>query len=62
MTVIHEGVIKCLLYGLAERKYLPQEPAMIEPRHLHWLVAGETGLEIERMNAIELGSSPKELI
>jgi broad specificity phosphatase PhoE len=54
LTVIHEGVIKCLLYGLAERKYLPQEPAMIEPRHLHWLVAGETGLEIERMNAIEL--------
>ncbi len=54
LTVTHEGVIKCLLYGLAERKFLPQEPAMIEPCHLHWLVAGETGLEIERVNAIEL--------
>ena len=54
LTVIHEGVIKCLLYGLAERKFLPQEPAMIQPHHLHWLVAGETGLEIERVNAIEL--------
>ena len=54
LTVTHEGVIKCLLYGLAERKFLPQEPAMIKPRHLHWLVVGETGLEIERVNAIEL--------
>jgi broad specificity phosphatase PhoE len=54
LTVTHEGVIKCLLYGLAERKFLPQEPAMIEPRHLHWLVARETGLEIEGLNAIKL--------
>jgi len=54
LTVTHEGVIKCLLYGLAERKFLPQEPAMIKPRYLHWLAAGETGLVIERVNAIEL--------
>ena len=54
LTVTHQGVIKCLLYGLAGRKYLPQEPAMIKPLHLHWLVAGETGVEIERVNAIEL--------
>ena len=54
LTVTHEGVIKCLLYGLSDRKFLPHEPAMIEPRHLHWLVAGETGLEIERLNAFEL--------
>ena len=54
LTVTHNGVIKCLLYGLADRKYLPQEPALIKPRHLHWLVAGETGLAIEQVNAIEL--------
>jgi len=54
LTVTHQGVIKCLLYGLAQRKFLPQEPAMIKPRHLHWLEVGETGLEIERVNAIEL--------
>ena len=54
LTVTHEGVIKCLLYGLAERKFLPQEPAMIKPYHLHWLVVGEKGAEIEQMNAIEL--------
>ncbi len=54
LTVTHQGVIKCLLYGLAQRRFLPQEPAMIKPRHVHWLVAGETGLEIERINAFEL--------
>jgi len=54
LTVTHEGVIKCLLYGLTERKFLPQEPAMIKPLHLHWLVVGETGLEIEGLNAFEL--------
>lgn len=54
LTVTHEGVIKCLLYGLAKRNFLPQEPAMIVPHHLHWLVAGERGLKIERLNAFEL--------
>ena len=54
LTVIHEGVIKCLLYGLAERKFMPQEPAMIKPCYLHWLVVGETGLRIERLNAFKL--------
>ena len=54
LTVIHEGVIKCLLYGLAERKFLPEEPAMIKPCHLHWLIFGGAGLEIEQVNAIEL--------
>jgi len=54
LTVTHEGVIKCLLYGLAERKFMPREPAMIKPLHLHWLVAGETGLGIEGLNAFKL--------
>ena len=54
LTVTHEGVIKCLLYGLAKRKFLPQEPAMIESRHLHWLEAGKMGLEIEGLNAFKL--------
>ncbi len=54
LTVVHEGVIKCLLYGLSERKFLPQEPAMIEPRHLHWLVGQEKELRIEQINAIAL--------
>jgi probable phosphoglycerate mutase len=54
LTVIHEGVIKCLLYGLAERQFLPQEPVMIEPRHLHWIVGQEKELRIEQINAISL--------
>jgi broad specificity phosphatase PhoE len=54
LTVTHEGVIKCLLYGLTKRKFLPQEPVIIAQRHLHWLVVGEKGLQIEQLNAIGL--------
>jgi broad specificity phosphatase PhoE len=57
LTVIHEGVIKCLIYGLAGRDFMPREPLMIEPCHLHWLVDGKTGLQIECLNAVELCDS-----
>ncbi len=35
LVVTHEGVIKCLLYHLAGRAFLPTEPALIRPGHLH---------------------------
>ncbi len=37
LVVTHEGVIKCLLYRLAGRAFLPTEPALIWPGHLHLL-------------------------
>ena len=50
LTVTHEGVIKCLLYGLTDRKYLPQRrgPAMMAPRHLRWLAAGRRVRQLKR--------------
>jgi len=54
LTVTHEGVIKCLLYRLEKREFLPQEPALILPYHLHWLVVRDRELAIEQINAIEL--------
>lgn len=54
LTVIHEGVIKCLLYGLAQRKFLPQEPALILPRHLHWLKVQNEMIQVEEINAMSL--------
>ena len=32
LIVCHEGVIKCLLYHLTERKFLPEEPPLIKPQ------------------------------
>jgi broad specificity phosphatase PhoE len=54
LVVTHEGVIKCLLYGLCGRRFLPEEPALIRPRSLHFLIYDRKNLRIERMNAMTL--------
>lgn len=54
LVVTHEGVIKCLLYDLCGRRFLPEEPAMIRPRSVHWLIHDQQGLRIEKMNALTL--------
>lgn len=54
LVVTHEGVIKCLLYDLCGRRFLPGEPAMIHPRSLHWLMHDRQGLRIENINAVTL--------
>jgi probable phosphoglycerate mutase len=51
LVIAHEGVIKCLLYSLQGRRFLPEEPRLIRPRTLHWLVHDEQGLRIGNMNA-----------
>ncbi len=54
MVVTHEGVIKCLVYGLLGRQFLPSEPPLFKSRCLHWLVWGREGLGIEEINAVLL--------
>jgi broad specificity phosphatase PhoE len=54
LVVTHEGVIKSLVYRLAEYKFLPDEPALIESRHLHWLSINHGELQIHQLNALQL--------
>jgi broad specificity phosphatase PhoE len=54
LIVTHEGVIKSLIYRLYHRKYLPDEPALVKSLHLHWLMVGKNGLQIEKINALAL--------
>lgn len=54
LLVCHEGVIKCLLYHLSGRKFLPEEPALIRPYHLHLLHHDGRMLRIEQVNAVDL--------
>jgi broad specificity phosphatase PhoE len=54
LVITHEGVIKCLLYALYGRRFVPGEPAMIHPRSLHWLIHDPNGLRMGDMNAITL--------
>ncbi len=54
MIVTHEGVIKTLIYSLCGHNFLPGEPALIKPYHLHWLIYSKHALQIEKINALEL--------
>ena len=54
LVVTHEGVIKNLIYRLCNRIYAPDEPPLIQSRHLHWLVIYKYGLELHEINAMRL--------
>lgn len=54
LVITHRGVIKVLLYGLYHRKFLPSEPAIIDPRSFHWLVHDGKSLRIKQINAFSL--------
>lgn len=57
LVVTHEGLIKCLIYRLLQRRFLPTEPRILKPVHLHWLVCSRGQIEIEKINATALDSS-----
>jgi broad specificity phosphatase PhoE len=54
LVVTHEGVIKNLIYRLCNRLYAPGESSLIESRHLHWLAINNSGLQLDRINALAL--------
>lgn len=54
LVVTHEGVIKSLVYHLGGRRFLPTEPPLLRPRHLHFLCADRQGLRNEKINAVKL--------
>ena len=56
LVVCHEGVVKALIYDLHGRKFLPDEPAILKSYRLHRLAVGSSGLQIEQINALRLGS------
>jgi probable phosphoglycerate mutase len=56
LVVTHEGVVKSLIYHLCGRQFLPGEPAILKSYQLHRLVYDSSGLQIEKINALELDS------
>ena len=54
LVVTHGGVIKSLIYDLYGRKYLPDEPPVIKPYRLHWVVYDNEGFRLEEENALSL--------
>ncbi|UCF56295.1 MAG: histidine phosphatase family protein, partial [Deltaproteobacteria bacterium] len=51
LVVTHWGVIKCLIYRLCGRQFLPTEPSLMRSNHFHWLVYDREGLRLEEINA-----------
>jgi len=50
LIVCHEGVIKCLLYHLTNRQFLPEEPQLLKSRHLHMIKQIGHQLSIKKIN------------
>ena len=59
LVVTHAGVIKCLIYDLAQREFSPREPPLIRPYHLHWLKTTASGsFKLEQINCLALETAP----
>ena len=54
LVVTHGGVIKCLVNRLCGRRFLPSEPQIIKPYHLHWLAYDGDQLRVEELNSLAL--------
>jgi probable phosphoglycerate mutase len=50
LVVTHGGVIRCLLYNLCRRRFLPEEPALIEPQRTHWVSCDGEALQLQKLN------------
>ena len=60
LVITHEGIIRCLFYHFYGLQFLPGEPALIKPRHLHWIKHTSNGLQPEEINALSLPGSASE--
>ena len=60
LVVTHEGMIRCLLYHFHGLQFLPGEPALIKPRHLHWLKFDRDGLQPGQINALTLAQQKND--
>ena len=54
LIVCHEGVVKCLLYHLTNRQFLPGEPPLLKSRSLHLLEQQNHQLSLKAVNHIQL--------
>jgi probable phosphoglycerate mutase len=50
LVVCHLGVIKCLVYHVAGRKFLPDEPLLVEKNCLHEVVYAPDGYHLSSLN------------
>lgn len=54
LVITHQGVVKCLFYHLAKRKFLPDEPVLIQNGYAHQLVMGPGEKMTPAVNLVRL--------
>lgn len=54
LVIAHQGVIKALVYRLTGRRFLPSEPPILKPYHLHELTRTKEGLVLKRLNSLKI--------
>lgn len=57
LVVTHEGLIRCLIYRLLNRRYVAGEPRILRSAHLHFLVCRRDRLSVEELNSVDLGGA-----
>jgi broad specificity phosphatase PhoE len=62
LVVCHEGVIKCLLYHLLGRRFLPEEPRAVKRLHLHLVEGREKTFYVEQMNCLALAGTDDQQV
>lgn len=50
LIVCHLGIIKCLVYTVAERSFLPHEPTLLDKNRLHRINCDKRGYTIAELN------------
>ena len=58
LVVCHEGVIKCLLYHLTRRSFLPGEPRILNSYSLHLLEMSDEALALIEINHLAMTEDP----
>jgi probable phosphoglycerate mutase len=59
LVITHEGVLKCLAYGLSARGFLPGEAPLLRPGRLHRLCAAGGRLTATALNRLALDPGPQ---
>jgi probable phosphoglycerate mutase len=50
LIVCHQGVIKCTLYSITGRKFLPAEDPLLNPDMLHLIASDNSGFRTKQLN------------
>lgn len=54
LVITHEGVIKCLVYRLIGRQFLPTEPSILNPWSLHQIRYENQRFQVDKINALAI--------